>query len=79
MNMSLPQLSVLVHGWAATLSKDTRDYYYRPGSTDKQTIELDIKNVRDALDLLEQELKNTEIFVSDSIKIDLKPKEVPHD
>ncbi len=63
MNMSLPQLSALVHGWAATLSKDTRDYCHRPGSTDKQTIELDIKNTRDALDLVEQELNRWDIFI----------------
>lgn len=62
MNMSLPQLAALAHGWSATLHKDTREYYYKPGSTDKQVIEADIKNARDALDLFEQELQKFDIF-----------------
>lgn len=68
MSMSLPQLSALVHGWSTTLHKDTRDYYFRPGFTDKQTIEIDIKNVRDAIDLLEQELNRCDIFIDEESK-----------
>lgn len=61
--MKLPQLAALVHGWAATLNQDVREYYYnKPEHPSKQVIEADIKNIRDALELFEQELQKFDIF-----------------
>lgn len=67
--MSLPQLSAMVLGHAYNVNDDARSYYYKPGSTDKDTIALDIKNTRDALDTLEQELQKIDIFAMDDVKL----------
>lgn len=75
MNMSLPHLSALVSGWAGYLHKDIEEYYSSTtivNSVSKQIIEGDIKNTRDALDLLEQELQKIDIFIPDDTEVDNK-------
>lgn len=75
MSISLPHLSALVSGWAVYLHKDIEEYYSGTtvvNSVSKQIIEGDIKNVRDALDLLEQELQKIDIFIPDNADISLQ-------
>lgn len=63
--MEIPQISALVSGWTAHLHNDIRDYYSFPGNISKQLIEGDIKNIRDSLDILEQELQKFNVSIVD--------------